>query len=423
MVSLRLVHRSVKSLPANGGNAIKTSMQTRFILLVTGLMMSLTIAAQEAEFGQCKADIRERAQAENLPEWIVQGVVEDLVIQPRVIELDRNQPEFTQTFGDYLDRRVTPNRIQEGRRLLAEYEPLLTQLTRDYGVPGRYLVAFWGLETNFGNYLGNMSTLNSLATLACDDRRSEFFKGELIHAFHILNDNAFQPEEMRGSWAGAMGHTQFMPSSYRRYAIDGDGDGIVDLWRSIPDALTSAANFLQSLGWQAEERWGREVELADSFPFEQASLRNRKNLGEWRELGVRLANGGLLPQVEDMQGAILVPAGHLGPAFLVYDNFDVIMRWNRSESYAISVGYLADRIGGSGTLVNMPPEDAAIAIADIRQMQESLNDLGYNAGDVDGMVGSQTRSAIREYQRSTGLVADGFPTPETLVSLGIEGYN
>lgn len=423
MASLRLVHRSVKSLPASRGNAIKTNMQTRFILLVTGLIMSLTVAAQDVEFGQCKADIRERAQAENLPEWIVQGVVEDLVIQPRVIELDRNQPEFTQTFGDYLDRRVTPNRIQEGRRLLAEYEPLLTRLTREYGVPGRYIVAFWGLETNFGAYLGNMSTLNSLATLACDDRRSEFFKGELIHAFHILNDNELQPEDMRGSWAGAMGHTQFMPSSYRRYAIDGDGDGIVDLWRSIPDALTSAANFLQSLGWQAEERWGREVELADSFPFEQASLRNRKDLGEWRELGVRLANGGLLPQVEDMQGAVLVPAGHLGPAFLVYDNFDVIMRWNRSESYAISVGYLADRIGGAGTLVNMPPEDAAIAIADIRQMQESLNALGYNAGDVDGMVGSQTRSAIREYQRSTGLVADGFPTPETLASLGVEGYD
>jgi len=303
---------------------------------------------------------------------------------------------------------------------LAEYGPLLTQLTRDYGVPGRYLVAFWGLETNFGNYLGNMSTLNSLATLACDDRRSEFFKGELIHALHILNDNNFEPGDMRGSWAGAMGHTQFMPSSYRRFAIDGDGDGIVDLWRSIPDALTSAANFLQSLGWQAEERWGREVQLADSFPFEEASLRNRKSLSEWRNLGVRLASGGLLPQVEGMQGAVLVPAGHMGPAFLVYDNFDVIMRWNRSESYAISVGYLADRIGGAGRLVNMPPGDAAIAIADIRLMQEQLNELGFNAGVVDGMMGSQTRAALREYQRENELIADGFPKPETLRSLGVD---
>lgn len=404
-------------------NAIKTAMKSHLILLTTALLSSVFAVAQEAEFGQCKADIRQRAMAEDLPEWIVEDVVAGLVIQPRVIELDRSQPEFTQTFGDYLNRRVTSNRIQEGRRLLAEYEPLLTQLTRTYGVPGRYLVAFWGLETNFGAYLGNMSTLDSLATLACDDRRSEFFTGELMHAFHILDDNHFAPEDMRGSWAGAMGHTQFMPSSYRRYAIDGDGDGVVDLWRSIPDALTSAANFLQSLGWQAQERWGREVQLADSFPFEEASLRNRKSLIEWRDLGVRLANGGLLPQVEDMQGAVLVPAGHQGPAFLVYDNFDVIMRWNRSESYAIAVGYLADRIGGAGSLVNMPPEDAAIAIADIRRMQESLNSLGFDAGEVDGMMGSQTRSAIRDYQRENGLVADGFPTPETLASLGVEGYD
>lgn len=404
-------------------SAIKATMHNHLIILFTACLIGSASLAQDAEFNQCKADIRERAVAENLPEWVAQDVVAGLVIQPRVIELDRNQPEFTQTFGDYLNRRVTPNRIQEGRRLLAEYEPLLTQLTRTYGVPGRYLVAFWGLETNFGNYLGNMSTLNSLATLACDDRRSEFFKGELIHALHILNDNNFEPGDMRGSWAGAMGHTQFMPSSYRRYAIDGDGDGRIDLWRSIPDALTSAANFLQSLGWQAEERWGREVQLTDSFPFDEASLRNRKSLGEWRDLGVRLANGGLLPQVEGMRGAVLVPAGHQGPAFLIYDNFDVIMRWNRSESYAISVGYLADRIGGAGTLVNMPPEDAAIAIADIRRMQESLNSLGFYAGEVDGMMGSQTRAALREYQRENELVADGFPAPETLTSLGIEGYD
>jgi membrane-bound lytic murein transglycosylase B len=404
-------------------SAIKATMHNHLIILFTACLIGSASLAQDAEFNQCKADIRERAVAENLPEWVAQDVVAGLVIQPRVIELDRNQPEFTQTFGDYLNRRVTPNRIQEGRRLLAEYEPLLAQLTRTYGVPGRYLVAFWGLETNFGNYLGNMSTLNSLATLACDDRRSEFFKGELIHALHILNDNNFEPGDMRGSWAGAMGHTQFMPSSYRRYAIDGDGDGRIDLWRSIPDALTSAANFLQSLGWQAEERWGREVQLTDSFPFDEASLRNRKSLGEWRDLGVRLANGGLLPQVEGMRGAVLVPAGHQGPAFLIYDNFDVIMRWNRSESYAISVGYLADRIGGAGTLVNMPPEDAAIAIADIRRMQESLNSLGFYAGEVDGMMGSQTRAALREYQRENELVADGFPAPETLTSLGIEGYD
>jgi len=393
----------------------------RSIIFTAGLLASPLIFAQDNDFSQCKARISERAAAENLPQWIVQDVVANLDIQPRVIELDRNQPEFTQTFGDYLGKRVTTFRVMQGRLLLSQYSELLKKLTDQYGVPGRYLVAFWGLETNFGSYLGNMSTLNSLATLACDQRRSDFFTSELIHAFHILIDNEIDPEDMRGSWAGAVGHTQFMPSSYRRYAVDGDGDGKIDLWNSVPDALTSAANFLQSLGWHAQERWGREVRLADNFPYEQAGLRNRKSLREWQNLGVTQISGRPLP-LEDMQAVVLVPAGHEGPAFLVYDNFDVIMRWNRSESYALSVGYLADRIGGAGTLENMPLEDAQIRIADIQLMQEQLNARGFDSGEPDGVMGSQTRAALREYQRSEGLIPDGFPDSGTLSSLGIDGY-
>jgi membrane-bound lytic murein transglycosylase B len=396
-------------------------MMIRSIIFTAGLLASPLIFAQDNDFSQCKARISERAAAENLPQWIVQDVVANLDIQPRVIELDRNQPEFTQTFGDYLGKRVTTFRVMQGRLLLSQYSDLLRKLTDQYGVPGRYLVAFWGLETNFGSYLGNMSTLNSLATLACDQRRSDFFTSELIHAFHILIDNEIDPEDMRGSWAGAVGHTQFMPSSYRRYAVDGDGDGKIDLWNSVPDALTSAANFLQSLGWHAQERWGREVRLADNFPYEQAGLRNRKSLREWQNLGVTQISGRPLP-LEDMQAAVLVPAGHEGPAFLVYDNFDVIMRWNRSESYALSVGYLADRIGGAGTLENMPLEDAQIRIADIQLMQEQLNARGFDSGEPDGVMGSQTRAALREYQRSEGLIPDGFPDSGTLSSLGIDGY-
>ncbi len=393
----------------------------RSIIFTAGLLASPLIFAQDNDFSQCKARISERVAAENLPQWIVQDVVANLDIQPRVIELDRNQPEFTQTFGDYLGKRVTTFRVMQGRLLLSQYSELLKKLTDQYGVPGRYLVAFWGLETNFGSYLGNMSTLNSLATLACDQRRSDFFTSELIHAFHILIDNEIDPEDMRGSWAGAVGHTQFMPSSYRRYAVDGDGDGKIDLWNSVPDALTSAANFLQSLGWHAQERWGREVRLADNFPYEQAGLRNRKSLREWQNLGVTQISGRPLP-LEDMQAAVMVPAGHEGPAFLVYDNFDVIMRWNRSESYALSVGYLADRIGGAGTLENMPLEDAQIRIADIQLMQEQLNARGFDSGEPDGVMGSQTRAALREYQRSEGLIPDGFPDSGTLSSLGIDGY-
>ncbi len=396
-------------------------MQLGLSIFLFVAFLACSIEAQEMDFSACKVDIRHRAEAENLPLWITQDVVASLNIQPRVIDLDRSQPEFTQTFSEYLDRRVTPQRVLEGRRLIGRYAGLLNRLTDEYGVPGRYLVAFWGLETNFGAYLGNMSTLDSLATLACDERRSEFFTGELINALHILDENQLEPEQLRGSWAGAMGHTQFMPSSYRRYAVDGDGDGKIDLWNSIPDALTSAANFLKSLGWREEERWGREVRLPLTFPYEEAGIRNRKTLAEWNRLGVRLTNGSPLPAV-DIEGAILVPAGHQGPAFLIYPNFDVIMRWNRSESYALSVGYLADRIGGAGTLDTMPPESAAIAIADIRRMQDQLNALGFEAGEADGIMGSQTRNALRQYQRSQGLVPDGFPDPVSLTSLGIEGY-
>jgi len=396
-------------------------MIKRSILFTAGLLTSALALSQDSDFAECKARISQRAVEDNLPQWIAQDLVASLNIQPRVIELDRSQPEFTQTFGDYLNQRVTTFRVMQGRLLLARHHSLLDDLTDTYGIPGRYLVAFWGLETNFGNYLGNMSTLDSLATLACDNRRSEFFTGELIHAFHILNDNEFSPEDMRGSWAGAMGHTQFMPSSCRRYAVDGDGDGKIDLWNSIPDALTSAANFLQSLGWKPEERWGREVLLTDNFPYEEAGRNNRKPLSEWRNLGATQTNGAALPNL-NMQAAVLVPAGHSGPAFLIYDNFDVIMRWNRSESYALSVGYLADRIGGAGTLDNMPPEDTAVRVADIELMQEQLNARGYDSGTPDGVMGSQTRSALREYQRQEGLIPDGFPDPDTLNSLGIDGY-
>lgn len=386
------------------------------------VLASLPFAAfaQVEDFSACKAELRERAATENLPDWIVQDVVAGLNIQPRVIELDRSQPEFIQTFGDYLNKRVTPERVEEGRRLMEEYSDLLGRLTREYGVPGRYLVAFWGLETNFGSYLGKMPTLDSLATLACDFRRADFFTGELMHAFHLLEEENLQPADMQGSWAGALGHTQFMPSSYRQYAVDGDGDGRVDLWNSVPDALTSAANYLASLGWQKGERWGREVRLPENFPYAEAGLKNPRPLAEWRRLGVRDADGDALPRAEDMQGAILVPAGHQGPAFLVYDNFDVIMKWNRSESYALAVGYLADRIVGAAELRQMPATQGGIATADIRRMQERLNELGFDSGEPDGMMGSQTRRALRQYQSDQGLVADGYPNEATLASLGLE---
>ena len=395
-------------------------MTLRLVALLAGLWCWSLASAQGAEFSQCIAGLQDRARAEHLPAWVVDDVMAKLEPQPRVIELDRAQPEFTQTFADYLYRRVTPGRIEQGRQLLNEYRPFLSELTSSYGVPGRYLIAFWGLETNFGANLGAMPTLDSLATLACDQRRSDYFADELITALTLLNRESLAPGEMRGSWAGAVGHTQFMPSAYLKYAIDGDHDGHINLWKSKRDALASAANFLANLGWVRGARWGREVLLPDDFPYAQTGLANRQPLSRWVGLGVTRVDKRRLPEA-DMQAAILLPAGHTGPAFLVYGNFNVIMKWNRSEFYGLTVGLLADRLIGAGGLARPPStSEQALSRATIERMQDRLNHLGFEAGSVDGVMGPATRTALRAFQKSAGIIADGYPDNSTLSALAVE---
>ena len=369
---------------------------------------------EQGDFAACVSDLQSRALAQGLPRPLVSDVLGAVKFLPRVIELDRDQPEFRQSFSAYLRARVNETRVRRGRELLGRHRELLDRLTREYGIPGRYLVSFWGMETNFGSYLGTMPTLDSLATLACDPRRSAFFSDELITALKLLEREGLAPEIMRGSWAGAMGHTQFMPSAYMRHAVDGDGDGKIDLWNSEVDALTSAANYLAGLGWQRGERWGREVRLPDDFPFQRSGLRNRAPLAGWRELSVRRADGQPLPPA-DMQGSVIVPMGHRGPAFLVYDNFEVIMKWNRSQAYAIAVGRLADRIAGGGRLhADLPQVETAPSRSQVEHLQRGLIEQGFDPGEIDGAMGPATRAALRAFQQGRGLVADGYPGPETL---------
>ncbi len=381
------------------------------------LLLQQPALAREADFARCISELQKQARKEHLPAYIVDDVLGGLEYQQRVLELDRSQPEFTQTFAGYFNQRVTPARIEQGQRLLREHGAFLDELTTQHGVPGRYLIAFWGLETGFGGYLGRMPVLDSLATLACDERRSEFFTGELMQALALVERESLSPDRMRGSWAGAMGHTQFMPSVYRRYATDGDGDGRIDLWRSERDALASGANYLAGLGWRAGERWGREVLLPENFPYASTGLSNSRPLAFWRELGVRSADGRLLAN-SNLEASVLLPAGHGGPAFLVYPNFNVILEWNRSEFYALAVGLLADRLIGAGPLVRPPPaESAALSREAVERMQKQLNSLGFDAGEVDGVMGSMTQSALREFQSSNGIIADGFPDRNTLCTL------
>lgn len=390
-------------------------------LYLPALLLGLAPATlAEGEFGACLANLQIQAREAGLSDRIVEEIIPALQEQPRVIELDRQQPEFVKTFAQYLNARVTSNRVERGRELYARHREFLRELTREYGVPGHYLIAFWGLETNYGNYLGKMPTLDSLATLACDTRRSSFFTGELLTALKLVQRDELEPERMRGSWAGAMGHTQFMPSTYARAAVDGDGDGRIDLWGSHKDALASAAKFLQSLGWTRELRWGREVRLPAEFDYHLAGLDRPLPLRSWASKGVERGDGKRLPAV-DIPGAVLVPAGHRGPAFVVYENFQVIMGWNRSEFYAISVGHLADRIAGGGLLFRPPPEEQpALSRAEMKELQERLDEAGYEPGALDGIIGPGTRRAISRFQKDAGLVPDGFPDGATIDALRVK---
>lgn len=388
--------------------------------LIAGLLCSSLAMGQGEDFSKCIAGLQDKARVERLPAWIVDDVMAKLELQPRVLELDKAQPEFTQTFADYLYRRVTPERIERGRQLRRQYARFLSELTAEYGVPGRYLIAFWGLETNFGGYLGTMPTLDSLATLACDQRRSGYFADELLTALTLLNRESLSPRDMRGSWAGAMGQTQFMPSAYRKYAVDGDKDGHINLWKSERDALASAANFVANLGWKTGERWGREVVLPDNFPYGQSGLASRRPISYWAGLGVTLPDKTRLPGA-DMEASILLPAGHAGPAFLVYHNFNVIMKWNHSAFYGLAIGLLADRIAGAGGLARPPStSEAALSRDTIKRMQGRLNRLGFDAGEPDGVVGPATRAALRAFQKSAGIIPDGYPDSATLGALAVE---
>ena len=384
-----------------------------WLALALTALMAEKATAQE-DFADCIDAIRMAAVREGVSPGTAETLLTGVTPSERVIELDRRQPEFTSTLAGYLQRRVSDARIEQGRAMLVEHAGLLRRITREYGVPGRYIVAFWGLETNYGQFVGDMSTIRSLATLACDRRRGAFFRGELIAALQLADRGTVPPERLRGSWAGALGNFQFLPSVYRDHAVDADGDGRPDLWNSFEDAAVSAAAFLQARGWQAGERWGREVQLPADFDL--ALLAHRQSLADWSRAGVRRADGTALPDA-DLDGRLLLPAGVRGPAFLVYDNFDVIMRWNPSRFYALSVGLLADRLIGAPPLAVSPPADEPLAIAAVRVMQERLNRLGHEAGKPDGRIGPQTRAALQSFQRRVDLPPDGYPDPDTLARL------
>jgi membrane-bound lytic murein transglycosylase B len=375
----------------------------------------LTQDQQQPTFRQCVAQLQTQAIAAGVPKQLADEVLGNAKFLDKIISYDRNQPEFVQTFSGYFSKRVTDWRISQGRQLLAKHADFLSILTSKYGVPAHYLLAFWGLETNFGGFKGKMPIIDSLTTLSCDQRRSEYFSGELIQALLLMDRENLAVGDMLGSWAGAMGHTQFMPTAYMLYAQDGDDDGKIDLWNSERDALASAANFLTHLGWKSGFKWGREVSLPEAFDYQLAGKDSTQALAFWDERGITQTNGSALGVV-NLSASLLVPAGHQGPAFLVYDNFDVILRWNNSEYYGIAVGHLADRIAGKAALSKALPELPNYTLAEMQLLQVKLNELGFDVGTADGILGPATRKGIRGYQASKGMIADGYPSRQVFNS-------
>ncbi len=325
-----------------------------FCLMSLLIIMSTAASAEDDAFSQWLADLRIEAAEKGISETTLDSALTGLSPIERVIELDRHQPEFKLDFWTYQGKVVSSWRIRRGRELLDKHRSLLEKVSKQYGVPPRFLVAFWGIETNFGKTLGSFPVINSLVTLAYDPRRSSFFRRELLNALKIVDEGHIKAGDMMGSWAGAMGQVQFMPSTFVRYSMDADGDGRKDIWQTLPDIMESASNFLAQSGWQRGVTWGREVRLPSGFDSSLAGLETVKPLAQWQALGVRKIEGGNLPAV-NMKASLVLPAKQESPAFLVYTNYRVIMRWNRSHYYAVAVGHLADRLIGMGPLKSKRP--------------------------------------------------------------------
>lgn len=374
------------------------------------------VAQQPASFPEWLAALRVEALSQGIRPQTFDRAFQRVKLSDRVVELDGAQPEFTRQVWQYLDSAVNEKRVQDGRQKLQEHAALLSRITRRTGVPGEILVAFWGVESDFGKSTGNFSVIDALTTLAFEGRRAAYFRSELLAALRILESGDIAPERMTGSWAGAMGQTQFMPTVFLRNAVDEDSDGHRDIWGSMPDVLASTAKFVLANGWRPGESWGQEVRLPDGFPYDQAELSITKPLSEWRRLGVLPLDGGELGG--EGTASVLVLAGHRGPAFLVRDNFRAIMRYNPSTSYSLAVAMLADRMTGKpGVRGAWPREEQALSKDERVDLQQRLASLGLEPGAADGIVGANTRNAVRRFQALVGEIPDGFATKALLERL------
>jgi membrane-bound lytic murein transglycosylase B len=370
-------------------------------------------------FEQWRADFRKQALAAGIEPDLFDRVFADISPDMNVLRADRSQPEFSRPVWEYLDGALSELRVRRGQVLLSQYADTLTAIEQRYGVDRRAVVAFWGLESNFGSFQGNKSVIRSLATLGYEGRRERFANEQLLAALQILQQGDITPEKMLGSWAGAMGQTQFIPTTYNTLAVDFDGDGRRDIWGTPADALASIAHYLQISGWRKDQPWGFEVELPDNFDYLLADGTVRKSVAEWRQLGVKLPNGAsVAPGTDPLSAALLLPAGHRGPGFLVLDNFQAAVRYNNSSSYALAANLLSERFAGAGLIIrDWPKDEVPLKRSERMELQNLLSQNNFAVGNADGIIGTATRKAIRAAQLSFGWPADGYPTLQLLETL------
>ena len=392
------------------------------LALAAPAVLGLPHRAEAAQtFGQWIERFWPTAKAAGIKRETYDLAFKGMTPDPKVIEAANFQPEYKKPIGEYVDRVVSDKRVTGGKQKLEENKALLDILEKRYGVDRTIIVAIWGVELNYGTQPGDMNVIRSLATLAYYNTKASFARQQLITALKILQRGDISVEAMNGSWAGAMGHTQFIPTTYQAYAVDYDGDGKRNIWADIPDALASTASYLKHSNWQAGQTWGYEVTLPKGLNPKKYSERTLKSVGEWQKLGIRRVNGEAFPRPGDKAG-LFAPAGTAGPAFLVLNNFRSILRYNNATSYALGVGHLADRLKGYGPFVHPWPTDENHLSLDQRvELQKLLVTKGLLVGDTDGIIGPATLEAVKTFQRGKGMPVDGFPSRTILEMLRKEG--
>jgi membrane-bound lytic murein transglycosylase B len=378
------------------------------------LMTREAILSAAANFPACIESLWPEAARRGVSRATFERHTKGLTPDLRIMDLLDSQPEFTKTFWEYLDLLVSEERIQKGREILAQHRATFDAVEKAYGVDRHVIAAIWGIESKFGTMIGERPVIRSTATLACVGRRQAYFRDEFLVTLEILDRGDVRPDDLKGSWAGAFGPTQFMPTAFKRYAVDFDGDGRRDVVTSVPDVIASTANNLKKDGWTPGQTWGYEVVVPQGFDYLLADRSRQMTMAQWEALGLRRPGGQPFPRPGD-RAYLLVPAGARGPGFLMLNNFRVIMKYNPAEAYALAIGHLADRMrGGEPFAQGWPREERALTREERLELQQRLASRGFDVGEPDGRLGPKSRTAIRDYQVRTGLVPDGFASNEIL---------